>query len=219
METKIAAIVPAFNEEATIGNVVQALKDSGVFSDVIVVSDGSTDKTEEVARHAGAVCYEIPRNRGKGQAMQHGIAHTDAQIIFFADADLYGFKKEHMEAVLAPVLSGEAAMSVGIRDRGPFLMRAAMYLPLIGGERALLRNVFEHVPDKFLKGFMVEAALNYHAGRHKLKIKRVPMPGVTIKRKMQKVGFIRGLWGYIAMIWQIVKAMVWVRLGGLGKNY
>lgn len=215
MSVKIAAIVPAYNEEKTIGNVVRALCGSGLFSDVIVVSDGSTDKTAAEAARSGAAVYELPTNRGKGQAMRYGVSQTDAQILFFSDADLYRFKKEHIEAVLAPIVSGANAMSVGIRDRGKFLSWVSMHTPLIGGERALIRGVFEHIPDNLVKGFMVEIALNAHCARHGLKIARVMMPGVTIRSKMQKVGFWRGFYGYIKMFWQIGKAIVLVRMGKL----
>lgn len=216
---KIAAIVPAFNEEFTVGGVVSSLAASGIFREVIVVSDGSSDKTAEMAKAAGARVYELPQNRGKGQAMQYGVAHTDAQILFFADADLYGFSKKHMEAVLAPVLSGQCAMSVGLRDRGAFWTKVSEFMPLIGGERALLRGIFEHIPEEYLRGFMVEIAMNAHCSRHKLKVCKAPMPGVTIRRKMQKVGFWRGMLGYIKMFWQIGKAAILVRIGYLRKKF
>ncbi len=219
MQARVAAIIPAFNEEETITGVVRPLCASGLFSDVIVVSDGSADKTAEEARRAGAIVYELPLNRGKGQALAHGVAMTDAEILFFCDADLYGFKKENMEAVLAPVLRGGAAMSVGIRDRGKILTWVSMHTPLIGGERAMLRGVFEHIPDNLVKGFMVEMALNAHCRRHNLKVARVAMPGVTIRRKMQKVGFWRGFLGYLKMFWQICKATVLVRVGWILKRY
>ena len=219
MQARIAAIVPAYNEEKTIANVVRPLVGSGLFFDVIVVSDGSADKTAEEAKRAGAVVYELPRNRGKGQALQHGVTMTDAEILFFCDADLYGFKKENIEAVLAPVLSGAAAMSVGIRDRGRFLSWISMHTPLIGGERAMIRGVFEHIPDVLVKGFMVEMALNMHCRRHGLKVARIMMPGVTIRKKMQKVGFWIGLLQYIKMFWQVGKAAVVVRLGWRKKHF
>lgn len=219
METRIAAIVPAYNEEETIANVVRPLKESGLFSDVIVVSDGSRDKTAERAKEAGATTYELPVNRGKGQALTHGVTMTDAQILFFCDADLYGFKKENMEALLSPVLKGEAAMSVGIRDRGRFWSWVSMHTPLIGGERAMQRGIFEHIPEDLVKGFMVEMALNAHCARHALAVARVMMPGVTIRRKMQKVGFWSGLLGYIKMFYQVGKAAVLVRIGYLRKRF
>src|SRR5690242_18008513 len=107
---KVAAVVPAYNEETTIGQVVKILKDSKLFSEVVVVTDGSTDRTVSRAKKAGAdKVVHFPFRLGKGNAMDVGVANTSAPIIFFADADLLGFKITHIKKVLEPVLNGEAA--------------------------------------------------------------------------------------------------------------
>lgn len=208
----ISAIVPAYNEEETIGGVVRALVLSKLFSEVVVISDGSTDRTAEEARSAGATTvHELPRRGGKGAAMQHGITHTDSPLIFFCDADLLGLNKKHIQDVLDPVLSGERVMNVALRDRGKLFMRLAAYLPLIGGERALYRHVIEGIPDRYLRGFMVESALNYYCRINKLPYGSVPLFGLKIRHKYQKVGWVRGVGQYFKMAWEIAKAMFTVR--------
>lgn len=210
---KVAAIVPAFNEEKTIGGVVKTLKSSPFVGEVVVISDGSKDKTADRAREAGAdVVHELPWRHGKGSAMSHGVTHTDTEILFFADADLSGFTQDHVERILKPVLEGKYAMVVGLRDRGRFLMWISRYLPLIGGERAMLRKVFTDIPDYYMKGFKAESALNYYCRANKLPYGTVEMPGIKIVRKMQKFGFWGGLKEYLKMSWEIIKAMTEVRL-------
>src|SRR5512146_582304 len=99
-----AAIVPAYNEEATVGGVVRALVGSGAFEAVVVVSDGSTDRTAEEARAAGAtLVHSFSKNRGKGAALGHGVMHVDAPIVCFFDADLVGLETAHVDALLGPV--------------------------------------------------------------------------------------------------------------------
>lgn len=210
---KVAAIIPAYNEEKTIGDVVRVLKQSPMIDEVIVISDGSTDKTTEAAREAGAdMAHELPWRHGKGAAMSHGVTHTDAPILFFLDADLIGLTQKHIENILTWVLEGRRVMNVGLRERGKFWTKIAWFLPLIGGERAMIRQVFENVPDKYLKGFKVESALNYYCRSNRLPYGKVIMPGINIVRKMDKFGFWRGLREYIKMGWQILRAMVEVRL-------
>ena len=210
---KVAAIVPAYNEEKTIGGVVKTLKSSPLIGEVIVISDGSKDKTAALAREAGAdLVHEFPWRHGKGSAMAHGVTHTDCDVIFFADADLSGFTVKHIEDIVKPVLAGTYAQVVGLRDRGNFLMWLLQYLPLIGGERAMLRKVFTDIPDYYLKGFKAESALNYYCRANKLPYGTVPMPGIKIVKKMTKFGFWGGLKEYIKMFWQIIKAMTEVRL-------
>lgn len=209
---KVTAIIPAYNEERTIAQVVRPLKASPSIQEVLVISDGSTDHTAAVARAAGAFVHEIFPNRGKGEAMRYGVAQTDADIIVFFDADLIGLTTEHVEQLVMPVVSGAQSMNVGLRDRGRFVTALTKHLPLISGERAMQRAVFEGVPSRFLKGFMVETALNYFCRSRRLRVESVKLTGLTIRRKYQKVGIPRAVLQYIRMSYQIVKAMIVVRL-------
>lgn len=208
-----AAIVPAFNEEKTIADVVRVLVGSGMFGEVVVISDGSTDRTAGVARDAGATyVHEMPWKHGKGAAMGHGIVHTDAPVISFFDADLKGLTEEHVRSILETVVTGKRYMNVGLRDRGPFWTTVAKRLPLIGGERAMRREIFEAIPEKYMHGFKVESALNYFCRVNGLPYGLVVLPGIKIVRKMQKVGVLKGLCEYVSMGFQIVGAMLQVRL-------
>jgi glycosyltransferase involved in cell wall biosynthesis len=219
-KSKVAAIVPAYNEEKTIRPILETLKASSLIDEVILISDGSSDKTKEIGEQVGiAISHQLPIHSGKGKAMMHGVAHTDAPILFFFYADLVGLSEEHIKKVLLPVLRGEKVMNVAIRDRGPWLMKFSAHLPLIGGERAMRRHVFEDIPEKYKQGFMVEGALNYFCRSRKLAYGSVPCPGLKIRRKMQKVGFVKGLGQYIKMFYQVLKAIIVVRLARLAGKF
>ncbi len=219
-DKNVSAIVAAYNEEPTIGPIVKTLADSKLFKDVIVISDGSTDRTAEIARQEGAtLVHQMPWKHGKGSAMMHGVAHTDAPLLFFLDADLKGLTIEHLKLLLQPVTSGKLAMTVGIRDRGKLAMKISAHLPLIGGERVMQRQVFEDIPDKYLQGFMVESAMNYYCRAHHLPYGTVELPGLHIRHKMQKVGIWKGLKEYIHMDYQIIRAILMVRLGRLKGDF
>jgi hypothetical protein len=212
---KVAAIIPAFNEESTIGQVVRILKSSPCLHEVLVISDGSTDQTAQFAREAGAVVHEIFPNRGKGEAMRYGVCQTDAEVIVFFDADLFHLTFQHVEALVSPVVDGTSVMQSGLRDRGFVLTALTKHLPLISGQRAMRRFVMEGVPARYLKGFMVEVALNYYCRSRKLRTGVVKLTGLAIRRKDQKVGLPRAVLQYIHMDAQIVKAMVVVRVARL----
>ena len=216
---KIAAIIPAYNEAKTIGDVVRAAKESDLLDEVIVVSDGSKDKTAERAKKAGAKVFDLQPNRGKGGAMAYAVAQTKAEIILFLDADLKGLTPAHIKKLVMPVLRGEKVMNVGIRDRGSFFSWLPKHLPLIGGERAMDRFVFLKTPEKYRQGFMVEIALNYYCRSRHLPYGTVFLPGLGIRRKMQKVGILKGLLGYIKMSWQVTGAMIMVRIAKLRGKF
>jgi glycosyltransferase involved in cell wall biosynthesis len=202
---RIAAIVPAYNEAKTVGGVVRALAASDVFDEVIVVSDGSTDRTRRAALDAGAdLVHELPINGGKGRALLHGVAHTDAEVVAFFDADLGGLTAAHIRALVDPVAEGRVDMCVGLRDRGTVITALMKHaLPLVSGQRALRRDVADRVPAKFMRGFGSEVALNAYCAANRLRIDRVPLAGLTNVRKDQKVGFFRALWQYAGMWRQV----------------
>jgi len=219
MSIRVAAIIPAFNEEPTIGDVVEVLRSSPDVREVIVVCDGSTDKTAEVARAAGATVYDLPKNQGKGAAMLHGLAHTDASVIAFFDADLRGLTIDHVARLVLPVINGSRVMNVGLRDRGAVLSRLTSFLPLIGGERVMVRQVVEGVPPEYLQGFMAESALNYYCRSRDLPYGSVHLSGLSIRRKYEKVGWRLGMVQYAKMAGEIVGAMLAVRIGRILKRF
>src|SRR5947209_2593900 len=92
-DLRVAAIVPAYNEEATLTEVLSVLKATPVVGEILVVSDGSTDRTVEIARALGLRTIHLRENQGKGRAMAIGVAHTDAPILLFVDGDvMYNLK-------------------------------------------------------------------------------------------------------------------------------
>ena len=87
MPARVALLIPALNEEASIGGVLAGLP-PGLYSQVLVVDNGSTDGTAAVARAHGATVVSEPR-RGYGRACLAGLAALDplAEIVVFMDAD------------------------------------------------------------------------------------------------------------------------------------
>ena len=87
---RILAVVPAYNEAATVAGVVADLAAKAPFADVLVVDDGSTDATATAAREAGAEVLELPFNLGIGGAVQAGFKYAIARgysVAVQVDAD------------------------------------------------------------------------------------------------------------------------------------
>jgi polyisoprenyl-phosphate glycosyltransferase len=209
---KPTAIIPAYNEASTIEGVIKPLVASPYVGEVIVVSDGSTDATVCKAKEAGATVVEQAQQQGKGTAMLLGLKQTQAPIVAFFDADLIGLTAEHIEQLILPVTSGSRMMNVGLRDKGPLGTLIAKHLPLIGGERVMLRQVIEGIDPKFLQGYMVESALNYFCRSKGYAYGAVILRGLSMRRKYEKVGYVRGVIQYLKMFFQIGKAMIVVRI-------
>lgn len=192
---KIAAIIPARNEEKTIGKVLAVLMESKIFDEIIVVDDASQDKTGKISKSLGSKVLRCNERVGKGAAMKRGINATSAEIVAFFDADLVGLCKRHIFAILNPVINNEATMCVGVRghwNKSPQVIAALDPLMAIGGERALRRFVFEKVPAKFIENFAVEIALNHYCLVNKLPVSQVALNNIKAVPKEKKWGLIRG---------------------------
>ena len=113
---RVTAVIPARNEEYAIGKVIDALP-RPVVGQVIVVDNGSTDNTADVARAAGAMVVADPRP-GYGRACAVGVAAAEnAEVILFLDGDYSDFPEE-ASSILAPILEGRADLVIGSRLRG-----------------------------------------------------------------------------------------------------
>lgn len=205
---RVAAIVPAYNEEQTIGPVIEALLECRRLEEIIVVSDGSDDRTAEVARSYPVKVLELEQNVGKGGAMKAGANETNCEVLLFVDADLVGLHTEHIEALLEPVLSGRTAMSIGVFSEGRRSTDLAQKLaPALSGQRAVRKDLFDQVPNLEHSGYGVEIALTQYAERHNVEIVRVPLPTVSQVMKEEKRGLVEGMRARLKMYWEIVRSL------------
>lgn len=202
---RTAAIIPAYNEELTVGDVVRRTRASGLVDEVIVVNDGSTDNTSFAARNAGATVIDLPKNLGKGAALRVGIEGLNADLILFLDADLVGLEGDHIRSLLEPVRSGEADMSLGIFAGGRFSTDLAQKIaPFLSGQRAIRGALLSGLSAIDVNRFGVEIALTRFVLKNNLRVKRVILRGLTHRMKEEKLGFLRGFIARLKMYYDIV---------------
>ncbi len=209
---RIAAVVPAYNEEKRIGRVIETLRSIPEIDQIVVVNDGSTDETARVASGycPDIVFVDLPVNRGKGGAMLQGArAAQDAEVVLFLDGDLIGLSCDHVRALAAPVVSGDADMSVGQFRGGRGLTDLAQLLmPYISGQRAIRRSLFLEVPDLEQVGYGIEMAITTYVKSRRGTVEMVTLRGVTHPMKEEKLGFIKGARSRLRMYSQMLKFVV-----------
>ena len=137
---RIVVVIPAADEERAIGLVIREIP--AVASEIVVVDNGSRDRTAEIARAAGARVVREPR-RGYGQACLAGIAAApDADVFVFLDADYSDYPAQLVD-VLAPILAGEADLVIGSRALGRRAPGAHPWHAVLGTRLCVgLMNVF-----------------------------------------------------------------------------
>ncbi len=134
-ERTVSVVLPALNEEATVGDVVASIRPllGGLVDELVVIDSGSTDATAERARAAGArvvsreeAVPDIPPVDGKGEVLWRSIAATSGDLIVFVDSDLI-----EPDSMFVPKLVGPL-----LRDRDVHLVKAYYRRPLRIGESA-----------------------------------------------------------------------------------
>jgi glycosyltransferase involved in cell wall biosynthesis len=193
------AIVPAHNEDPTVGDVVSTLVAADVFEGVLVVDDGSSDRTGEVAENAGATVLRLEKNRGKGGAMLAAykslpVENTDDRVAFF-DADLTSLTTEQVRHFAYVSSFGYDMVS----------LTQPRWIPLgyLTGERILRRWVLDALPLDCWNGYSIETAMNWTIAQHGGK--SVRLPGVDRRSRLDKIGVVAGLRGHVRTIQQILQ--------------
>lgn len=204
----VTAIIPAYNEEKTIGDVIEVVKKVKLVDEIIVVSDGSIDKTVDVAKKQKVEILDLRDNLGKGGALNKGVNATQSEILLFLDADLLGLNEQHIIDLLNPVVNGEVDMTIGVFSNGRFTTDLAQKVaPYLSGQRAIRRYLFESIPNIDITRYGVEVALTKYVRIKNIKTKEIVLENLTHVMKEEKLGILKGFTSRIKMYWDIVKVI------------
>ena len=196
----IAVVIPAYNEEATLANVLEAFCRELPDAELVVVDNGSTDNTRNVASEAfkrlncaGRLIREP--ERGKGNAIRRAFAEVDADIVVMVDADST-YPAADVQQLIAPIRAHQADLVVGDRHAegryqhenkrafhglGNALVRRTINWlfrgelnDVLSGYRALSRTFIENFPV-MSTGFEIETEITLHALDKRFRIKELPV--------------------------------------------
>lgn len=192
---RVSFLIPAYNEQATIVTVLEAIDALGLDRQIVVVDDGSRDETAALVRayDENVLLLEKP-NGGKGSALRHGIPHCDGDVIVIQDADME-YDPVDVPKLIAPIVSGVADVVYGSRLSGGGAQRAYLFWHLVGnrflsmvtgilfnttltdmetGYKAFRREILQALPlteDEF----GIEPEITGHICRRKLRIYELPI--------------------------------------------
>ena len=183
-DKSVSIVIPAYNEEATVAKVVSVARKLSYVDEVIVVDDGSTDRTVEEAENAGATVISHIMNEGKGSAIKTGFKNSHGNIVAFIDADVSNFTSEKIDKIIRPILedrtditktkfareSGRVTELTAKPLLGFFFPELSYEQPLSGqfaGKRSALNKI------RFEKDYGVDVGIVLDADVHGIKILEV----------------------------------------------
>ncbi len=207
---KVSAIVPAYNEAERIGAVLRPLLAAPSVDEVVVVDDGSTDGTAEVAQGFPVKVVRLAENRGKAAALAAGVQAAQGDVLVFLDADLTGLRPEHVEDMIRAYKEGDADLVLGVFREGRLATDLSQQIAaFLSGQRVMSRAQWERVASAVNDiNFGVEAALTKFARKEGWKQKKVVLRGVSHVRKEEKRGFWRGLLDRMAMYRDVIRGFL-----------
>ena len=186
----VSIVIPAYNEEATVAQVVSVARKLSYVDEVIVVDDGSSDRTVEEAESAGATVISHLVNEGKGSAIKTGFKYSHGNIVAFIDADVSNFTSEKIDKIIRPILedrtditktkfareSGRVTELTAKPLLGFFFPELNYEQPLSGqfaGKRSALNKI------RFEKDYGVDVGIVLDADVHGIKILEVDIGDIS----------------------------------------
>ena len=186
----VSVIVPAYNEEKKISHVLKSLVNSLLIDEIIVINDGSSDKTLSIIKKfKKALLINLKKNHGKSYAITKGIEKSKGDIVIFIDADLTGLNDSHIEKLINPLITGKKDVVIGYPN---YINADKLFLPLSGERSYWKKDLLPYLKEIADKGYGLELFLNYIFRKKlslyvmKMIMKLFPLHGVKTALKYEK---------------------------------
>ncbi len=209
MNNKISVVIAAYNEEPRIANVLKVVQHHPLINEVIVVNDGSSDKTSDIVRQFDVTLIENEKNLGKTLSIKKGIEAAKNDLIMLLDADLIGLSPESISELAKPVLGGKVDWSLSLRSNSFGRINRYKFAKVdwLSGERVVPKDLLADplIWSRPNVGYGVETLMNRSLLHKRKTFQSVYLPGVVNPTKSDKNGAWGGFIKQSKMVLQILK--------------
>lgn len=208
MQATFTCLIPAYNEASRIAAVLDAVIGHDLLSAVIVIDDGSTDASGDIAMAKGARVIRTIGNLGKTNALAQGLALVTTSHVVLIDADLTGLTPLAISKLVLPVANGAADTAISLRGNAPRTWRM-IGIDYISGERVIPMALLNGQDDMLaqLPRFGFEVFLNDLLIAQGKSVAIVHWPQVASPSKAAKRGLLAGLHADAAMMADIFRTI------------
>jgi glycosyltransferase involved in cell wall biosynthesis len=207
-DKKLSVIIAAYNEEPRISKVLSVVENHPLIGEVIVIDDGSIDKTSEIVKKFEVTLIKNKKNMGKTLSVKHGLEKSKNEFILFLDADLVGLTKENIDDLAGPVINGQVDWTLSLRGNSGLHMKL-LNIDFVSGERVVKRCLLND-PQIWSRpdiGFSLEILMNKSFLDRKATFISISLPNLKLTTKSGKIGFLKGWFGELKMLNQIFKVL------------
>jgi glycosyltransferase involved in cell wall biosynthesis len=215
MKKLISVVIAAYNEEPRIAKVLKIVEHHPLVNEVIVINDGSTDKTSSVVKKYAVRLIENPKNMGKTLSVKRGIEAAKNDIIMLLDADLIGLDSDSITKLAIPVLENKVDWVISIRKNSAGFMKLAK-MDWISGERVVPKSLLldKQIWSRPDVSYGLETLMNKSLLEKNTTFRSVYLPSLTITPKAKKIGLIKGTIGEFKMFSQIFRVLPMFKVFG-----
>jgi len=208
MNNKVSVIIAAYNEESRISKVLSIVEKHPLIDEVIVVNDGSADKTSDIVKQFKVTLIENKNNLGKTLSVKKGVELARNSVVLLLDADLVNLQPDYIEALAGPVLNKQVDWTLSLRGNS-FKIMKLLGVDWVSGERAIKKELLSdpYIWSKSNIGFGLETLMNKSFIDRGATFLSIYLPNLTVVNKANKVGFLKGWFNELKMVRQISKVL------------
>lgn len=193
LTTQTTCIIPFYNEEDRILQVLEVVTQIKGISQIICIDDGSTDDSSDriLARWPQITLIRLPYNQGKAAAIRQGVNLATNENILLMDADLQSINKEEVEKAIQAIAQHNLDMLILRRINAPWFVKFDRGDTLLSGERIVKRKDLIHILNQEVNHYQVELAINLYMQKHNRNVRWMPW-SATNTYKAKKIGLVKG---------------------------
>lgn len=193
LNTKTTCIIPFYNEEYRVFQVLEVVTQIKNIDQIICVDDGSEDDTADIIQkyYPTVELIRLPYNQGKAAAIRQGLQIAEHENILLMDADLQSINKSEVEKAIQAIAQHNLDMLILRRVNAPWFVKFDRGDILLSGERIVKKKDLLKIFNQNVNRYQVELAINLYMQKHKRNVRWMPW-SATNTYKSKKIGLVAG---------------------------